>query len=878
MNPILKSVAFLAVACAPSFAQLPPLLDRELFFGNPEYAGAQISPDGQYIAFLKPLNNTRNIWVKKTAEPFSAAKPVTNETKRPIPAFFWTRDGKSILFIRDNDGDENFNVWSADPAGQKAARNLTEAKGAVAFIYATPKNDPNTAYIGLNDRDKAWHDLYKLNLTTGERTLLRKNTDRISGWFFDNQGTLRLAIRSAENGDSEILRVDPAKFEKVYSCTVLETCIPIRFHKDGKRVYMASNKGQDLMSLVLFDPQTAKVEVVETDPLNKVDFGQAVFSEVTDELAVTAYEDERQRLYWKDKGYEADYKWLKSKLGDKEINIGARTRDENLWIVTALSDTEPGETYLFDRKNKKLDMQYKIREKLPREHLAKMQPVKYESSDGLEIPAYLTLPKGVEAKNLPVMIVPHGGPWARDSWGYSGFAQFLANRGYAVLQPNFRASTGYGRRFLDRGNKQWGDKMQDDITWGVKWLVAKGIADPKRVGIMGGSYGGYTTLAGVAFTPDLYKAAVAIVAPSNLITLLDSIPPYWEAGRTLFYERMGDPRTPEGKAQLMRQSPLNSAAKIKTPLMVVQGANDPRVNKAESDQIVIALRDRKFPVEYIVAPDEGHGFQRPVNNMAMFYAAENFLAKHLGGRAQTDAPADVSARLKEITVDPATVKLAPKVDASAVQAPTPTGALTPGTANYDVKIALGAQNLAMSVSSTIAQENGDWVLTETAKGPMGEASDRMVLDGKTLQLKKRTAGQGPMSIEVEVKDNKASGVMKAGGQDRPMNFDLGGPVYGDGAMTMQSISALPLADGYTVTLRGIDMMKQKPSLLTLKVAGSEQVTVPAGTFEAYKVEITSAEGGADKTTLWVAKTPRKTVKAISVMPQMNGATLTAELK
>ncbi len=878
MNPILKSVAFLAVACAPSFAQLPPLLDRELFFGNPEYAGAQISPDGQYIAFLKPLNNTRNIWVKKTAEPFSAAKPVTNETKRPIPAFFWTRDGKSILFIRDNDGDENYNVWSADPAGQKSARNLTDAKGVVAFIYATPRNDPNTVYVGLNDRDKAWHDLYKLNLTTGERTLLRKNTDRISGWFFDNQGTLRLAIRSAENGDSEILRVDAAKFEKVYSCTVLETCVPIRFHKDGKRVYMASNKGQDLMSLVLFDPQTAKVEVVETDPLNKVDFGQAVFSEVTEELAVTAYEDERQRLYWKDKGYEADYKWLKSKLGDKEINIGARTRDENLWIVTALSDTEPGETYLFDRKNKKLDMQYKIREKLPREHLAKMQPVKYESSDGLEIPAYLTLPKGVEAKNLPVMIVPHGGPWARDSWGYSGFAQFLANRGYAVLQPNFRASTGYGRRFLDRGNKQWGDKMQDDITWGVKWLVAKGIADPKRVGIMGGSYGGYTTLAGVAFTPDLYKAAVAIVAPSNLITLLDSIPPYWEAGRTLFYERMGDPRTPEGKAQLMRQSPLNSAAKIKTPLMVVQGANDPRVNKAESDQIVIALRDRKFPVEYIVAPDEGHGFQRPVNNMAMFYAAENFLAKHLGGRAQTDAPADVSARLKEITVDPATVKLAPKVDASAVQAPTPTGALTPGTANYDVKIALGAQNLAMSVSSTIAKENGDWVLTETAKGPMGEASDRMVLDGKTLQLKKRTAGQGPMSIEVEVKDNKASGVMKAGGQDRPMNFDLGGPVYGDGAMTMQSISALPLADGYTVTLRGIDMMKQKPSLLTLKVAGSEQVTVPAGTFDAYKVEITSAEGGADKTTLWVAKTPRKTVKAVSVMPQMNGATLTAELK
>ena len=286
------------------------------------------------------------------------------------------------------------------------------------------------------------------------------------------------------------------------------------------------------------------------------------------------------------------------------------------------------------------------------------------------------------AKNLPTVVVPHGGPWGRDAWGYSGFAQFLANRGYAVLQPNFRASTGYGKKLLNGGNLQWGDKMQDDITWGVKYLIQKGIADPKRVGIMGGSYGGYATLAGVAFTPDLYAAAVAIVAPSNLITLLESIPPYWEAARTVFYKRMGDPNTPEGKAQLQRQSPLNSADKIKTPLMVVQGANDPRVNKRESDQIVIALRDRGFPVEYLVAPDEGHGFARPVNNMAMFAAAEKFLAKHLGGRFQEGGTPEVVTRLTEITVDPKTVVLAAKVDANQVGTPKVAAALPVGTFNY----------------------------------------------------------------------------------------------------------------------------------------------------------------------------------------------------
>jgi dipeptidyl aminopeptidase/acylaminoacyl peptidase len=666
---LLCAASFVSLAGADARAQsgLSPLIDREILFGNPEISGAQLSPDGKFIAFRKPLKDTMNIWVKRAGEPFASARPLTNETKRPIPNFFWSRDGKFILFVKDNGGDENFNVYAVNPnetpaggAEVPAARNLTDAQKVRAVLYAVPKSEPDAIYVGLNDRDRAWHDLYKVKISTGERTLVRQNTERLTGWLFDNTDRLRLATRSPQNGDTEILRVDgEGKFTKVYSCNVFETCGPVAFHKDNRRVYLRTNKGDDvdLIRLALFDPESLREEPVEADPLKRVDLGGVFISDVSKEVILTSYTDDRARLYFKDKAFESDYNLLRKRLPNREISFDSATADEMLWLITAASDTEPGEKYMFDRKTKKLTLQYRVREKLPREALAEVKPIRYKSSDGLEIPAYLTLPRGVAAKNLPTVIIPHGGPWGRDYWGYQSLAQFLANRGYAVLLPNFRASTGYGKRFLDAGNKQWGERMQDDITWGVKHLIAAGIADPKRVGIMGGSYGGYATLAGVAFTPDLYAAGVAIVAPSNLITLLEAIPPYWESIRTTFYKRMGDPNTPEGKAQLLRQSPLSHVDKIKTPLLVVQGANDPRVNKRESDQIVIALRERGFPVEYMVAPDEGHGFARPVNNMAMLALAEKFLAKHLGGRYQETMTPEVAKRLQEITVDPKTVRM-----------------------------------------------------------------------------------------------------------------------------------------------------------------------------------------------------------------------------
>ena len=653
----------LAAIAEVAHADQPPLIDRNLFYGEVTIAGAQISPDGRYLSFLKPFKGTRNIWVKGADEPFSAARPVSAEATRPIRSYFWSHDSKYILYVQDSGGDENFNVYAIDPTlpadpkkGVPPTRALTNLKGVRTEIFAVPKAKPDILYIGLNDRDPKWHDLYELSISSGTKKLLRKNTDEIAVWQFDDTGTLRLAVRTTKNGDTETLRVDADGFKTIYSCSVLENCSAFDFDAGGKNVYFATNKGAlDLTELEMLDVATGATTKVEGDPDKRVDLYNVEISQLDHRILFTEYEDDMSRRYFKDHSFETDYGWLQSKLPGLEISFGARSNDENIWIVSAHGDTEPGIVYVWNRKAKTLVQQYRVREEIQRDALAQRKPYHYKSSDGLDIPAYLTLPKGLPAKNLPLVVYPHGGPWARDSFGYDTNAQFLANRGYAVLQPNFRASTGYGKKFLNAGNGEWGRKMQDDITWGVKSLVASGVVDPKRVGISGGSYGGYATLAGVAFTPTLYAAAVAYVAPSNLITLLDAIPPYWEAARKQMYTRMGDPTTPQGKALLTAESPLTQAKAIVTPLLVVQGKNDPRVNVRESDQIVAAVRDNGKPVKYIVAPDEGHGFARPINTLAYVTAMEDFFAQDLGGRSQTQVPADVAAKLKDITVDPQTV-------------------------------------------------------------------------------------------------------------------------------------------------------------------------------------------------------------------------------
>ncbi len=862
------------------------LIDRALFFGDPEISGGQISPDGQMISFLKVYRGKRNIWVKKFDEPFAQARPLTADTLRPISGYFWTDDSRFVLFVQDKGGDENYHVYAVNPreAAQKAtgvppARNLTNRDGVRALIYHVSEKNPDLMWVGLNDRDASWHDLYRLRISTGELTLIKENRERLTGFEFDWDDKLRLATRSAPNGSTEILRVDGDETTKIYECTLFETCYPRAFDKRNARVYLISNKGddQDLTQLYLLDPQTGRTELVEGDPKKKVDLGGVSISSKTREIRYTTYTDEKTRRYFRDKGFEKEFRRLEQQFPDKELSLVSGTKDEQKWLVSVSNDDDPGTVYFYDFKARQPIEQYTPRPALKKEKLAKMKPITYPSSDGLEIPAYLVLPASGAREQLPLIVMPHGGPWARDYFGFNGYAQFLANRGYAVLLPNFRGSTGYGKAFLNAGNKQWGDLMQDDITWGVKHLVKEGIADPQRVGIMGGSYGGYATLAGLAFTPDVYAAGVSIVGPSNLITLLNSIPPYWEAGRKTFTERMGDPDTPEGKAQLERQSPLNAADKIKAPLLVVQGANDPRVKQAESEQIVVAMRDLNRNVAYINAPDEGHGFADPVNNMAMLAYAEQFLAQHLQGQYQASMPAEVEARMLKILVDVDKVELSAAPAEPVRKLPAPTGDLKAGKTPYQVTVKVSGQQMKMKMQREVRADGQQWVVTDQTESAMGQATDVGVWTKGQLQPLSREMTQGPTQMRVQYDASRLHGQMQMGGQARPFDVAKTGDVLSDGPGVDMVIARMPLSPDFDTHVQVFDLLSQQIQTRRLRVTGTEEVSVPAGKFNAYRVQFDATDGGT-KTTLWIDTQDRRTVKMESTLPQMGGAVMTSELE
>ncbi len=867
-------------------SKLPPLIDRELFFGDPEISNSQLSPDGKFISFIKPYKGVRNIWVKLINEPFEAAKPVTAD-QRPVPAYFWSQDSKYLLYVQDKGGNEDFHVYAVNPAdapeaesGVPPARDLTPIEGVRAFIYAVPKNKPNEMLIGLNDRDPALHDVYRLDIATGKRELIFQNNENIAAFTFDLDGNLRLALRQTADGGTEILRSDGDQFTPVYNCNYEETCAPYQFHKDGQRVYMITNKGEnvDLVRLILFNPATGEEELVEADPEGQVDFGGAIFSEDTDELIGTFYVGDRVRIYPRDKQLEKDLAILRQKLPEGEINLQSSTRDMRWHLVSVSRDVDPGSVYLYDRRSGKVELLYRSRPQLKSEHLAPMQAIRYPARDGLIIPAYLTIPRGADPKNLPVVILPHGGPWARDTWGYNSFTQFLANRGYAVLQPNFRGSTGYGKKFLNAGNNQWGTgAMQHDITDGVKYLIDKGIADPKRVAIFGGSYGGYATLAGLAFTPELYAAGVSYVGPSNLITLLNSIPPYWGPIKKIFDVRLGNPET--DAERLKQQSPLFSAHNIKAPLLVIQGANDPRVKKAESEQIVVALRDKGHPVEYLLAEDEGHGFRSPENRLAVAAAMEGFFEKHLGGRAQKEMPDDLKKQMAKLTVDVKTVTLPDvKQAASAETAPLPTlspTALEPLTLRYTQNIAIRDQNIEMAVERKIKKSllNGSavWQIVSSTQSPMGAAADTFYIDGKNLLPLKRRSQQGGSAVTIDYRADAIFGSIKMGPQEMPVDIKLKAPVLGDDVALEVTLGALPLAPGYETTIRTFDLLSQKIRPQSLKVAGLEKVDVAAGSFDAFKIELEPLDGEAGGATIFVTKkAPHIVVRSEGKLPAMMG--------
>lgn len=638
-----------------------PLIDRDLFFGNPEISDGKLSPDGEWLSFMKEYHGIMNIWVKKVDEDFEQARPLT-DSPRPLYGYFWSYDSKYILFIKDKDGDENINIFVVDPKSYNnpdsvpTTRNLTPLDDVAAQIYVVSHNDPDKLLIGLNHRDKAWHDLYELKISTGLLSLIYENTDRVTGYDFDWEDNLRVLSKTDEKGNTIMYRfVNDQELEEIYRSTVNETAYINGWSGDNSAFYLVSNVGElDKTALFLVNPILKSLTLIESDPENKVDFGSLSIDQNTRKILATSYTVDKVVYHWHDKNWADMFEYLNVQFPEREISFQSSDQYYTKFLISVGGDKYATDVYYYDPQNNSITHQYTPRPKLKEveNFLATMSPLHYLSSDGLEIPAYLTLPNVGSSKNLPTVVLVHGGPKGpRDFWGYNPLAQFLANRGYAVLQPNFRASGGFGKQFLNAGDLQWGKLMQDDITWGVKFLIEEGIADRNNVAIMGGSYGGYATLAGLTFTPELYACGVDIVGPSNIFTLLESVPPYWEAGRAFLYGMVGDPSTDEGKQLIKEASPLFSVDNIIKPLLIIQGANDPRVKQAESDQIVVVMRKKGKMVDYLLAKDEGHGFAKPLNRKAMYAEIERFLADIIGGRYQSEMEDDVKLTLESIKVD-----------------------------------------------------------------------------------------------------------------------------------------------------------------------------------------------------------------------------------
>ncbi|MGZ5078030.1 MAG: S9 family peptidase [Usitatibacter sp.] len=606
-----------ALQAAP--AQQVPLRD---FFKNPEQTGHQISPDGKYLSWLAPYERRLNVFVRPVAG--GAATRATSETARDIAGYFWK--GDRILYVKDFGGDENFHVVSVDMKGGDL-KDLTPGEKVRADIVDILYDDDAHIIVSHNRRDPKVFDVFRTNAKTGEEKLIAQNPGNITGWQTDHAGRLRMASTTDGVNTSLLYREKEGdEFKSILTTNFKEQVNPLLFTFDNRKIYVASNRGRDKAAVFVFDPQTAKEgEMIFEHP--DVDVERLTYSRKRKVLTTAPYITWKIERKFLDKESEAIFRDVESKLPGYEIQFVSTNRAEDKYIVATSSDKSRGKRYLYDKATKKLEFLADVSPWLPEAELADMKPIQYTTRDGLVINGYLTLPKGVAAKNLPVVVNPHGGPWARDVWRFNPEVQFLANRGYAVFQMNFRGSTGYGRKFWESSFKQWGKTMQDDVTDGVQWLVKEGIADPKRIAIYGGSYGGYATLAGITFTPDLYAAAVDYVGVSNLFTFMKTIPPYWKPYLEMFGEMVGDME--KDKELLASASPVMHVDQIKTPLFIAQGAKDPRVNKDESDQMVAALKKRGVEVEYMVKDNEGHGFRNEENRFEFYEAMEKFLSRHI---------------------------------------------------------------------------------------------------------------------------------------------------------------------------------------------------------------------------------------------------------
>jgi dipeptidyl aminopeptidase/acylaminoacyl peptidase len=627
---LLIALGFSILAAAPAArAKEAPLIPREILFGNPEKAGPQLSPDGKHIAYLAPDDkNVLQVWVRTLGK--DDDQKITDDPKRGIRQYQWAFDNEHLLYMQDSDGDENFHVY-AIALKDKKARDLTPHKGVRAQGLDLDHNFPNELLIGLNLKDKKKFDMYRIDIKTGESKLDTENPGNILGFVADAKFKVRAGTASTEDGGRDlVVRETPDKdWKKLRHWTFEEEGQAYGFAADNQTLYVVGNHDANALRLLAVNVADGKEKVIAED--EQYDIGGMMAHPTNRTIQAVSFN--RDKVEWQvlDKDIADDMKEL-AKAHEGDINVVSRDLADRTWLVAYSRDTGPTTYYVYDRMGKKTQKLFSVQPKLENLTLAPMKPISFKAKDGLTIHGYLSTPPGIEPKNLPTVLLVHGGPWARDSWGYSSMVQWLANRGYAVLQVNYRGSTGYGKKFTNAGNKEWAGKMHQDLIDAVAWAVKEGVTDPKKVAIMGGSYGGYATLVGLTFTPDEFCCGVDIVGPSNIASLLKTIPPYWAPMKAMMAKRVGD--LDKDEDFLKSRSPLFKADQIKVPLLIGQGKNDPRVKQAESDQIVEAMRKNKKEVEYIVYADEGHGFARPENRMHFFAKSEEFLAKHLGGRCE----------------------------------------------------------------------------------------------------------------------------------------------------------------------------------------------------------------------------------------------------
>ncbi len=652
-------VSLLSIISAPLSAGADPavpLIPRDILFGNPERAGVEISPDGMRLAWLAPHEGVMNIWVAPVGK-LDDARPVTNDRSRGIRTYFWAYTNAHILYLQDEGGDEDWRLYSVniqdnetrlltpfntipDPETGEPMKDPVSGQNLrpTAQIQHVSHLTPNQILIGLNNRDPRFHDIHSLDLQTGELSLVELNQEMFGGYVTDDEYRVRLAVRPRPDGGQDVMKQTEAGEWSLFTDIPFDdtlTTRPLGFAKDGKTVYMTDSRDRNTASLTSVDLASGRSTVIAAD--ERADISSAVIHPT--EKTIQAVAANHLRREWKilDTAIADDFAYLRT-VADGDFSITSRTLDDRKWTVAYILDQGPVRYYLYDRDRRRADLLFTNRSQLEDLPLAQMHPVIIEARDGLELVSYYSLPvwsdsdeDAIPDRPLPMVLMVHGGPWARDSWGYDPHHQWLTNRGYAVLSVNFRGSTGLGKEFVNAGNREWAESMHDDLLDAVAWAIDQKIADPERIGIMGGSYGGYATLVGLTFSPDTFACGVDIVGPSNLITLLESIPPYWAAFRDQLRKRVGDIDTVEGRILLRSRSPLTHVDEIKKPLLIAQGANDPRVKRQEADQIVEAMQRKGLPVTYVLYPDEGHGFARPENRLSFYAVAEAFLSQHLHG-------------------------------------------------------------------------------------------------------------------------------------------------------------------------------------------------------------------------------------------------------